>query len=67
MAGPKVILIDDDEIQRDATEKWKPWIATVKGDPLPRVAIRKQGGTAIKDYPLPADYNALLELLASPN
>ena len=62
-----LIVIDDDEIERNTVEKWRPWIDSVKGDPLPRVAIRKFGETAVKDYPLPASYDDLLKLLASPN
>jgi hypothetical protein len=42
---------------------WEPWFNAVKGDPMPRVAIRPRGGGAIKDVQLPSDRAALLKLL----
>ena len=58
-----VQVIDDDQIRDGVSERWKPWVAAVKGDPMPRVAMSPQSGGPIQDYPLPADYNALVELL----
>jgi hypothetical protein len=44
---------------------WEPWFAAVKGDPMPRAALRNRGGGPVTDVPLPADKAALLKLLES--
>lgn len=59
-------IIDDDQLD-NASATWKPWIDAVRGDPLPRVAFAPIDGGPIVDYPMPPDYNRLLQLLGEPN
>jgi len=62
--GHKVVqIIDDDAISDGVPSRWLPWVKTVINDPLPRVAFAPTEGGEIQDYPLPADYDALVALL----
>ena len=63
--GHKLIQILDDDVitMNNPPDKWLPWIDAVKGDPLPRVAIASADGGEVVDYPMPPDWNRLLELL----
>jgi hypothetical protein len=59
-----LFVVDDDQINRtDAPEEWQPWLDSVRGDPLPRVAFASKKGGAITDFPLPANKEALIDLL----
>lgn len=49
-----------------ASETYAPFINAVKGDSLPRLAIVPVDGGEVRDYPLPNDYDALLDLLENP-
>ena len=57
-------VIDDNQIRLTSPPaKWLPWIESVKGDPLPRVAFADADGGPVTDYAMPVDYKHLLELL----
>jgi hypothetical protein len=49
-----------------ASGAFAPFIESVKGDPLPRIAIVPVAGGKVLDFPLPADMPALLKLLEKP-
>lgn len=44
-------------------DKLKPWWEAIKGDPTPRIAMAPLSGGAIKDFPLPANPDAVWKLL----
>ena len=57
-------VIDDDQIRAGVPAKWLPWVQAVMGDPLPRYAIAPIRGGKIRDFPLPANGDALIKELA---
>ena len=61
-----VQVIDNDQIREGVPTKWVPFVEAVMGDALPRVAIAPVEGGAVSDYPLPANYLALLKFLEDP-
>lgn len=52
-------------IERGVSDAFQKYIASVEGDPLPRVAIAPIDGGYIADFPLPQNFEALQELLNS--
>lgn len=61
--GHRTLVLDDNSLNLlSPPTGWAPFIESVKGDPLPRVAISPLGGGAVADYPLPPDFKRLLEL-----
>ena len=47
-------------------DRIKGFVDSVRGDPLPRIAMAPREGGKVVDYPLPANYEDLVKLLNNP-
>jgi len=62
--GYEVIrILDDNAIKDGVPSKFVPWVSAVVNDPLPRWAMAPVEGGPIVDFPLPDDWDALMEKL----
>ena len=56
-------VLEAESFAGSVPEKYKPWVDTVRGDPMPRIAIAPKEGGTIRDYDLPEDEAGLIKLL----
>jgi hypothetical protein len=59
-------ILESSAVNDGVSVKYKAFIDTVKGDPLPRIAFCPIEGGFVLDFPLPTSYEDLLRLLKSP-
>lgn len=56
-------ILEVDSLSASTTEKYAKWLRAINGKTVPRIAIAPKGGGDIIDFPLPANGEALFQLL----